>query len=382
MLGEVSSGSASTKQEFVKSEWAKAAAKLSSENYTRLAQLCNKSMVSFCQVGDPEGVPMLFIHGLIGNRFEMALYDDMAKDRGIYLICIDRPGRGLSSPAKSLKAWDYLSWTSIFAEMLDILKIGKFMLMAYCVGCPYAISITQVLFDRIIGPVRFVAPWLPTNYPCMPKSYSLTRSLPTKIVRTYKSIFSFHASMFPGSPAQTGYVGPREQAWLSLPLMQEVLYRIADDNLGSGYPAYEVDWLLAIENIKPMNVSYKDVPIDIKIWHGMDDKLVPLGAVMWLQKEIPGLVLNVVRDSSHNIALDLDAMNMIFDDVKLDIIRIKNLQRDQGQNLLNGSLKFDNESEKTNLQVSDDDEIINNIEFDETSQDLETVELVSMNVQR
>ena len=71
--------------------------------------------------------------------------------------------------------------------------------------------------------------------------------------------------MFPGSSAQTGTLGPREQAWLSLPLMQEVLYRLADDNLGSGYTAYEVDWLLAIEKMKPINVSFKDIPIPIKV---------------------------------------------------------------------------------------------------------------------
>ena len=56
----------------------------------------------------------------------------------------------------------------------------------------------------------------------------------------------------------------------------------------------------------------------------MDDNLVPLGAVMWLQKQMESVTLNVVRDASHNIALDLDVMSntllitigMIFDDIK------------------------------------------------------------------
>ena len=103
--------------------WGETSKVLSQESYSRLAQLSNKSLVSFADLGHPSGVPMFFINGLIGNRYSIALYHEMALERGIRLICLDRPGRGLSTPPKSLKNYDFISWTNSFNEMLLILKI-------------------------------------------------------------------------------------------------------------------------------------------------------------------------------------------------------------------------------------------------------------------
>jgi pimeloyl-ACP methyl ester carboxylesterase len=58
----------------------------------------DRGSVAYAEYGDPEGVPLLFFHGTPGSRLLGELYDDAARERGMRVLALDRPGYGDSDP--------------------------------------------------------------------------------------------------------------------------------------------------------------------------------------------------------------------------------------------------------------------------------------------
>lgn len=49
--------------------------------------------------GDPDGSPLLYVHGTPGSRSDVRFGDDSARHMGVRVISFDRPGYGGSAPA-------------------------------------------------------------------------------------------------------------------------------------------------------------------------------------------------------------------------------------------------------------------------------------------
>jgi pimeloyl-ACP methyl ester carboxylesterase len=292
---------------------------LSDARFTKLLTLPDGSVVSYADVGTPTGFPVIFIPGSSGHRLWVSLCDQLARDRGLRLLCFDRPGRGLSTPSLQWKAWDYESWTATFMEICQQLHLDRFILLAHSTGSMYALNLYQALRECIVGPLRLISPWLPTNLPCMPSTYAVRRSLPVSMVRNMRALASVNASLFPGSSWQIGSVSAREAEYLTVPLIRHVLSILAQDDADMGYVAYEVDWLLALEMTRPMGRDVRTFTAPILCWHGVDDAVIPLGSVLWAQREMPAFKVNAIAKGKHNLLLDLDVMALVFDDVMQEV---------------------------------------------------------------
>jgi hypothetical protein len=96
---------------------------------------------------------------------------------------------------------------------------------------------------------------------------------------------------------------------------REILERLGADHLGDSYAAYELDWLLALEVQKPLGYNHRSLRVPIKCWHGMDDTITPLGAAMWMQREMDSFLLFAVEGATHNIHLDLAIVKAVFADI-------------------------------------------------------------------
>nr|WP_257215442.1 alpha/beta hydrolase [Bacillus pumilus] len=82
--------------------------------------------IGFVEYGDADGFPVFFFHGTPGSR-RMFLDDDpISKELGIRLICLDRPGFGLSDPQPDRTILD---WAKDVQEVADHLGIHHFSVM-------------------------------------------------------------------------------------------------------------------------------------------------------------------------------------------------------------------------------------------------------------
>ena len=160
-----------------------------------------------------------------------------------------------------------------------------------------------------------LAMWTPTNLPCMPSSYALTRSLPTSMVRAWYSLsLAAQASPFSlGNSWQLGLLSAREEETASI--HPSALEKIGIENASSDYKACESDWLLSLEMTHKMEIPFSSIDVPVRCWHGMDDNIVPLGSVMWLQREMKKFLLFAVEGATHNIHLDMSILKAVFSDI-------------------------------------------------------------------
>jgi hypothetical protein len=75
-----------------------------------LVKLKSGQQISYAEAGDKHGHPAIWIGGPNTNRFIIGLYDSLATEMGLRLLCFDRPGRGASTPLKYPKEWAFDSW--------------------------------------------------------------------------------------------------------------------------------------------------------------------------------------------------------------------------------------------------------------------------------
>ena len=105
----------------------------------------------------PDGTPILFFHGFGSSRLIRHPDDALAEQAGVRLICIDRPGIGLSTarPGRRL-----LDWPVDVASLADELGLARFSIIGWSGGGPYALACAYAMPDRTteVGLVSAPAP--------------------------------------------------------------------------------------------------------------------------------------------------------------------------------------------------------------------------------
>ena len=66
------------------------------ERSSQVLRLADGRRIGFAEYGDPEGLPVLAIHGTPGSRFMFALTDRAARERRLRIVAPERSGYGLS----------------------------------------------------------------------------------------------------------------------------------------------------------------------------------------------------------------------------------------------------------------------------------------------
>lgn len=192
-------------------------------------------VISFSEVGDPEGSAVFCCVGMGLTRYITAFYDELALTLKLRLITPDRPGVG-GSEAYADGTATPLSWPGEYnrhcvaqlalAEFFsravgcDIvllifyiddvyticqaLKITKFSILAHSAGAIYALATALRMPQHIRGKMHLLAPWIPpsqmsvfgasaqTPLPptnAIPTSQRILRALPTPILRAANSSF-------------------------------------------------------------------------------------------------------------------------------------------------------------------------------------------------
>ncbi len=144
----------------------------------------------------------------------------------------------------------------------------------------------------------------------MPLSYAVQRSLPISILRSTFKLSRDRKQ----TPSCLGRVGKREGPKLEDPFVYQIAQRTAQDHLSDAYPSFEQDWFLALEIQTPWSVPRLSCPV--RCWHGLDDPIVPVGAVMWMQRQCKQTVLFAVQGATHNTHLDVALVQTLFQDIQ------------------------------------------------------------------
>ena len=158
-------------------------------------------VISFSEVGDPEGSVIFCCVGMGLTRFITAFYDELASTLKLRLVTPDRPGIG-GSESHTDGLDTPLGWPDDVRAICQHLSITKFSILAHSAGAIYALATALRMPQHIRCRVHLLAPWIPPSQMfttgaqqellrarSLPYSQRFLRSLPTTFLRAANSSF-------------------------------------------------------------------------------------------------------------------------------------------------------------------------------------------------
>ena len=109
-------------------------------------------VLGWAEYGDPDGPPVVFLHGTPGSRISRP--DDTAL-AGVRLITVDRPGYGRSTPVRQPTL---LGVADDVGALMSSLRIERFGLIGFSGGAPYAVACGARFPHRLTGVVPQASP--------------------------------------------------------------------------------------------------------------------------------------------------------------------------------------------------------------------------------
>ena len=242
----------------------------------------------FAEFGAPHGRAVLYCHGFPGSRLEPAFAHPIAASVGARLVCADRPGMGCSDPHPGR---DLLAWTHDAEALVDHLGLGSFSVLGVSGGAPYALACAYRLADRVraTAVVSGVAPpealAVTSRRSASGLGLRLAKALPwgTAPVCRLLGVAARRAS-----PLLITLVSakacPRDRQVLAIADFRDALAASLREAFRNGArgAATEIGLLCA-----PWGFDLGDVGTPVALWHGDDDRVVPMAMGRHLEHALP-----------------------------------------------------------------------------------------------
>ncbi|SCZ98933.1 BZ3500_MvSof-1268-A1-R1_Chr7-1g09320 [Microbotryum saponariae] len=152
-------------------------------------------IISYADVGSPQGHPVLIHLGLGCVRHIIALYDELARAYDLRLICVDRWGLGRSSEVPDSKR-GFGAWALVMEEVVERLGLDEFSILAHSAGGSFAIAsaLSPASSIKVKGSLHLLAPWIlstssstsnsTSNIDPLSGPYKLLKYVPSGVLKT------------------------------------------------------------------------------------------------------------------------------------------------------------------------------------------------------
>lgn len=266
-------------------------------------RLADGRRLGYAEYGDEHGRPVLFFHGLGTSRVACPPSDDLARELGVRLISVDRPGIGLSDPRPGRRLLD---WPVDVAQLADHLDLGKFAIVGWSGGGAYAAACGYLLPDRlrVVGLVSAPAP-----ISGVPRADYLRRFDRTAAHAARRAPWMIRLALWHwGRPQRRDPARYFEQSVAEMCAAdQEVL---ADPSLRALMIANSAelyrqggrglyDEALAIA--RRWGFRPAEIRTPVQLWHGERDDTVPVSMARYLARSIPNCRATLYPDEGHHL---------------------------------------------------------------------------------
>ncbi|MGH8996079.1 MAG: alpha/beta fold hydrolase, partial [Acidimicrobiales bacterium] len=104
--------------------------------------------LAWAELGRPDGVPVIALHGSPGTRCFLAPHGETARGLGVRLIAPDRPGYGLSTYDAGRT---FRSGADDVRQLADHLGLDRFAVLGASSGGPNVAACSRFHGDRMFG---------------------------------------------------------------------------------------------------------------------------------------------------------------------------------------------------------------------------------------
>ena len=265
----------------------------------------NGRQVAYDTSGDPDGLPVISLHGTPGGRLFRYPDSDRVAETGAHLITYDRAGYGLSDRHRGRSVVDNVGDVAAIA---DDLGIDRFAVTGGSGGGPHCLAVAARLPERVIRCrcVVGVAPyetegldWLDGMDAENVKEFEwamageeqltaeLEREAATMVERVQEN---------PGAILEGFDLSEADREALANPITERMLTEATPAMFTNGVFGW-VDDDLAF--VKPWGFDVREITVPTEVWYGETDVLVPAAHGRWLARNVPDAEVTVEQDEGH-----------------------------------------------------------------------------------
>ena len=271
--------------------------------------------LAYMDRGPRTGTPILHFHSFQGSRLErMAASDELLAKLNIRLISPDRPGMGLSTPARDRTV---VSWAADVRQLTAYLlgPAQPFSILGFSAGATYALACGQLPGLRAISLVGSLGlPHLIANWRRFSQEtwhILLSAKLANFREATFLRIEEKHRNRLMNewekyfADVKRG-LSADDQRLLSQPEVEESFRQNRRESYaqGPGYLLQEVQSLYSDPSIDLTQLA----ACTVLITHGVDDKVVPIEVARDLRARVPGCGYQELARRGHYFIYQPDEM--------------------------------------------------------------------------
>ncbi|HEY8217473.1 MAG TPA: alpha/beta hydrolase [Acidimicrobiia bacterium] len=273
---------------------------------TAVMELPDGRELAWIELGNPDGAPVVVLHGTPGSRYQVASRVEPIVAAGIRFIALDRPGYGHSSYHARQRLADAATDVACLAEHLGI---ERFAILGYSGGGPYAAACAHFLPDRVrtaglVSCVGLLAE--PGSEAGMMGINRLVSRLARLSQQAAYPAFAFSTWYCRRWPEQSlasaaHQIPPCDLEVLNQPdIRAATLREFQRSTLGSAAAAaqdfalFSRDWGFRLE----------DISVPVHVWQGDADRNVPAAHARLLARSIPNAQLHECPGEGHMLIFD------------------------------------------------------------------------------
>jgi pimeloyl-ACP methyl ester carboxylesterase len=253
--------------------------------------------------GDPDGVPLITLHGTPGSRVLAPSAIRSAAERGIRLIGYDRPGYGASSPHPGRRVVDAAADVETIA---DVLRLDRILVDGASGGGPHALACAARLPDRVDAVATYASVAPPDA-----EGLDFTAGMGEENVAEFGAAVAGREALEPmlatfaeGMLAAT----PEGLADELRTILSEADVAVVTGELAehlhrqfrAGIVHSLEGWIDDdLEFVRPWGFDLAEIRIPVGLWQGEQDLMVPAAHGRWLADRIPGVDAHITAEDGH-----------------------------------------------------------------------------------
>jgi pimeloyl-ACP methyl ester carboxylesterase len=255
--------------------------------------------------GDPDGFPVLSLHGTPGSRLGRYPDEDGVIAAGVRLVTYDRPGYGGSTRRPGRRIVDCVADVTALA---DHLGLSRFAVTGASGGGPHCLAVAAGLPDRVlrarceVGVAPWDAPgldWLEGMDPENVTEFSIAlqgADALTAHLDAEAGAMRVRMEQDPTTIYGSFDLPDADRRYLADPRVQAITVESHHAEFAQGVGGW-VDDDLAFTSPWGVDLSAITVPVDVA--YGQDDVMVPASHGRWLASHVPGAQVHVASGEGH-----------------------------------------------------------------------------------
>ncbi len=254
-------------------------------------RLPDGKVLGYAEYGAPDGLPVFYFHSFTGCDMECAHDVPLLQRLGIRMIGVERPGYGRSTPDAAV---GFAEWPGHVRCLANRLGVDRFHIVSMSGSSAYALACALHQPERVralalISPMGEVrgAKDIQGMMPMNRMVYDMILHCPPRFIQTLARLMARAFSADPEAYLERvlPHIAPADQRVMAQVRFRTHLKETFVESRKLHQRAFSEDM---IRYARPWNLELERMSVPVSIWHGEENRHIPLPMAKHLAARLPG----------------------------------------------------------------------------------------------